>query len=213
MKVNLLEPPPSPELSILGSSLKWVKKSNNRICLYKSFGGIAELEHSGCYSEYFASQLCRALGLSHAEYDLVKVDNKLCSCCEIFTNEYKHMIHVAELSDDALHLEEHIRHYTGAAQKQFRDLMLVDCLLLNVDRHDENIALVYDDNLRVIGVSPFYDFDHSLFYDLGLLDSDGTEINRKVKSYQPKTYVCHFFEEQFKYCIYEEMYKKISIFM
>ena len=84
---------PSPELSILGSSLKWVKKLNNRICLYKSFGGIAELEYSGCYSEYFASQLCQALGVSHAEYDLVKVDDKLCSCCEMFTNEYKHMIH------------------------------------------------------------------------------------------------------------------------
>ena len=38
---------------------------------------------------------------------------------------------------------------------------------------------------------------------------DDTEINRKVRSYQPKTYVCHSFEEQFQYCIYEEMYKKL----
>ena len=201
---------PSPELTIGGSSLKWCKKYNNGIYFYKSFGGMAELEFSGCYSEYLASQFCKYLGVSCADYRLSKVDNKICSVTKCFTSESSSSIYDGELVDDTIHLDEHIRHYNNKLLVDFKNMMVIDCLLFNVDRHDENISLLYDSNLNITGLAPMYDFDHSLFYDLSLINRSGEYIFEKLRSYVPKTYNNHTFDEQFKMCITRDMYLRLK---
>ena len=201
---------PSPELTIGGSSLKWCKKVGGIINLYKSFGGMAELEYSGCYSEFFASQLCEFLGIySYVRYGLTRVDDKICSCSECFTSEGASSIFIGELCGDAIHLDEHIRRYNGRLLKEFKDMMVLDCLLFNVDRHDENIALLYDNNFSITDLAPVYDFDHSLFYDLSLINRTSNYIIEKLRSYVPKTYNNHTFVDQFKVCITDDMYLKL----
>lgn len=201
---------PSPELVIGGSSLKWCKKVNGKILLYKSFGGLAELEYSGCYAEYFASQLCEYLGVRHVHYDLVGVNDILCCVSECFSNEHVSQIPVCFLYDDAKYLDMHLSHYIGTQfEKDFRDLMIVDCLTFNVDRHDENIAMLYDDDLRLKCLSPAYDFDHSMFFDLSLESRSLEYVSEKMRTYRPITYHSHTFLDQFNMCIYPEMYSKL----
>lgn len=201
---------PSPELTVGGSSLKWYKRINNNIYLFKSFGGMNELESSGSYAEFFASQLCKYLNVyGYVNYDLSKVNDKVCSVSECFTSEYISSVYVGDLCDNANHLDEHINFYGGIHRKNFRDMMVVDCLLFNVDRHDENISLLYDNSFNVIGLAPMYDFDHSLFYDLSLVNRDYEYIIDGLRRYVPRTYNNHTFLDQFKLCIDECMYKKL----
>lgn len=202
---------PSPELTIGGSSLKWCKKMNNKIYLYKSFGGLAELEFSGCYSEFFASQLCEYLGIyNFVRYKLSKVDGRVCSVSECYTSEGVSSIYVGELCNDMTHLDEHIKRYNGRLLKEFKDIMVLDCVLLNVDRHDENISFLYDNSFNITGLAPIYDFDHSLFYDLSLINRSDSYIMEKISGYVPKTYNNHTFLDQFKMCITPEMFRKLQ---
>lgn len=201
---------PSPELTVGGSSLKWCKKLDGKILFFKSFGGMAELEYSGCYAEYFTSQLCRALGVSYVDYSLSKVNDIICSVSECFNSEDRSSIYVAGLCDDAKHLDTHMSKYSGVLSRQFRDMMMIDCLVFNVDRHDENISLMYDNEFNILGVAPMYDFDHSLFYDLSLVDRSAEYVKDGLRKYVPKTYNDHSFLDQFRLCIYPEMYNKLQ---
>ena len=204
---------PSPELTVGGNSMKWVKKYKNQIYYYKSFGSIAELEFSGSYAEYFVSQLAGVLDIDCVDYSLTKINNKICSVSKSFTNIDTHLIYVGNLVTDALHLEDHIKHYSGHLLKQFIDLLILDCLILNVDRHDENIGLLYNDNFEIIQLAPAYDFDHSLFYDMHLISTKLTKekIDEKLRTYLPKTYQEHTFKDQFWFCMYPEMLNKIKL--
>ena len=205
---------PSPELGIDGNSRKCFKRYSNDIYLYKTSGGLAELEYSGVYSEYFSSQLLSALGINqkyYTIYDIVKYNETLWSKCKLFTNENIGLIAVENIFNDFEHLEEHILHYTDVQLNLFRLLMLVDCLLLNVDRHGENISFIYNnDTLAVLGLSPIYDFDHSLFYDVSLLNRSTDYIVEKVLCKFPRTYHSKLFIDQFRYCLTNDFYNRIK---
>ena len=201
---------PSPEFSALGSSCKFFKRQSDGIYLYKSFGWINELEYSGVFSEYFASQLCKYLKLdNYVDYDIVSYDNRLFSKSKLFTSESSNMIDIEDLVDDSIHLDDHITHYKGLALKHFCDMMIVDALMLNVDRHCENIAMMYNNDLVIEKLAPIYDFDHSLCYDLPLVDRDEAYILENLRKYVPKTWAGHTFAEQVRFCCYPEMYKKL----
>ena len=201
---------PSPEFSVLGSSCKFFKRQYDGIYLYKSFGGLAELEYSGVYSEYFVSQLLQFLDLDYVSYDIVKYDSRLFSKCKLFTSEYVNMIDIEDLVSDSIHLDEHIKHYSGVALKQFCDMLVVDALVFNVDRHCENIAMLFDNSLKIFRLAPIFDFDHSLFYDLSLINRSRDYISDGIRKYVPKTWANHTFIEQAKYCCYPELYFKLQ---
>lgn len=200
----------SPELSLGGNSMKFCRRSNGKILFYKSFGGMAELQYSGCYAEYFAGQLSAYLGVdNYVKYDLCMINNILWSVSGCYTSEDESEIAVGLLYDDAIHLDTHILKYRGVLNRQFRDMLILDCLLFNVDRHDGNIALMYDNDFNIVGLVPVYDFDHALFYDLPLIGRSWDYVMEGVQRYVPITYNDHTFKEQFNMCIYKEMYDKL----
>lgn len=202
---------PSPEFSALGGSCKFYRKQSDGIYLYKTFGGIAELEYSGVYSEYLVCQLLEFLGMNnYVNYDIIEYDGRLFSKSKVFTNEFVNMIDIEDLVSDSIHLDEHIKNYRGIMLQQFCDMMVIDALVLNVDRHCENIAILYDNNLTMYSVAPMFDFDHSLFYDLPLINRTKNYVIEKLNSYMPKTWSDHTFKEQVRYCCYPELYKKLK---
>lgn len=204
---------PSPELGIDGNSKKCFKRYNSIISLYKTSGGLAELQYSGVYSEFLASQFLRALGIpfnKYTSYSIINYNNCLWSKCNLFTSDNIGLIAIEDIFDDFEHLEEHICHYKGAWLNDFKLLMIIDSLLLNVDRHGENISLIYDNNtFNILGLSPIYDFDHSLFYDVSLLNRSKDYIIEKVLCKFPRTYHSHLFEDQLKFCMTDLLYNRL----
>lgn len=190
---------PSPEFTIGGSCLKWCKRVDNDIKLFKSSGGLAELQYSGAYSEYLVSQLCSYIGVSHVRYDLTSVREMIVSVSSFYTNERVHSIPVGYLYNDCNHLDDHIKHYSGDLLQQFIAMMIVDCLVINVDRHSFNIELLYDDNFNIICLAPMFDFDHSLYYDLLLINRSDEYIHEGCEKYYPATFNSHTFKQQFDY--------------
>lgn len=204
---------PSPELGVDGNSRKCFKRCNNSIGLYKTSGGLAELQYSGVYSEFLSSQFLRALGLRSnyfTEYNIIRYNNCLWSKCNLFTNESIGLVAIENIFDDFDHLEEHINHYNGKFLFDYKLLMVIDAVLLNVDRHGENISFIFNtDTLEIIGLSPMYDFDHSLFYDVSLLDRTNEYILERISCKFPRTYFGHLFKDQFNLCIVDIVYKQL----
>lgn len=203
---------PSPELSVLGNSCKFFKRAVNGIYLYKTSGGLAELQNSGVYAEFFASQLCNRIKVPHVDYEVVRTRGTLFSRCKLFTSESLGLIDICNLCTDASHLDDHIRHYSGDSLIDFCNLMVVDCLLLNVDRHDENMGFLFDtDTLTMKLFAPYFDFDNSLFVRDGLLNRSNAELKDFVFRKFPRTYVDHNFVDQFRMCITRDMYARLKV--
>lgn len=207
---------PSPELGIDGNSKKCFKRYESNISLYKTSGGLAELQYSGVYSEFLASQFLKAFGVvpsKYVNYDVIEYNNCLWSKCNLFTNDNIGLIAVEDIFDDFDHLEEHIKHYSGSYLLNFKLLMIVDSILLNVDRHGENMSFIYDTNtFEILGLSPIYDFDHALFYDVSLLNRSKDYIIERVMCKFPRTYFGHLFEDQFRFCMTDLFYDNLLKF-
>lgn len=198
---------PSPELSISGCSMKYQKRKGNDIYLYKSLGGLLELANSGAYAEYFVTQLEERLGFTnYCAYDLVAYADCICSRAKIFTTEDVGLIDIVNITSNAAYLEEHIQLYHKGFKKDFCDMMVLDTLVFNVDRHDVNIALLFNTNtFEILGLAPFFDFDHSLLWDTSVINRSDNYIMESIKRYYPRTYIEHTFVDQAAYCMYEDL--------
>ena len=77
----------SPEFTTNGMLAKSWRRIKNNIFLYKL--GTEGFANSGLepYSEYYASQIAKTMGLHYVDYGLSKWKGKLCSTCLLFTNE------------------------------------------------------------------------------------------------------------------------------
>lgn len=213
MKYNgVLYKSPSPELCTDGASAKCFKRQDNNIYLYKSSGWINELLYSGIYSEYFVTQFIKALKLDNfVSYELVRYNDVLWSKCRLFTSEDVGLIPICNLCNDWWHLDDHIHNYSGLSQMYFKQMMVVDAFTLNVDRHGENIAVLFDTNdLEIMGIAPVYDFDHSLFYDIPLVGRSKDYITELVLKKVPKTYADHSFLEQAQLCMTSDMHRALK---
>lgn len=195
---------PSPELSIGGCSMKCLKKGNAGIYLYKTFGSMNELFCSGAFSEYFACQVAKYLGYNCVDYDLCELNDMIVSRCKLFTSEAVGLVEIDCLCDDYKHIDEHLRHYRGVDLKQMCDMLILDAIVLNVDRHGGNFGMLFDtDTLQIIGVAPVYDLDHALLPTVPLVGKSDAYIMESVRCCLPKTYNDHTFVEQARYCMYE----------
>lgn len=196
---------PSPEYTIGGNSCKFLRHEDGFVYLYKTSGGLSELSYSGVYSEFLVSQLLDCLGVSNfVRYNIVQYDNRLFSKSKIFTSEDTELINICYLYDDAIHLDEHICHYSGKLLLQFRLMLIIDCIVNNVDRHDENISVIVKDG-NIVGLAPMYDFDHALYYNVPLVGRSKSYILDCIKGDVPRTWVNHSFKEQFDFCIISDI--------
>ena len=78
-----------PEFTTNGMLPKCWRRSGNVIRLYKS--GTKGVSNTGRepYSEYYAAQIAKALGINAIEYNLSKWEGELCSTCALFTSKEK----------------------------------------------------------------------------------------------------------------------------
>ena len=149
----------SPEYGTDGMLPKcWVRRNND---VYLLKGGTKGFNGAGYepYSEYFVSQLETALGIEHIEYDLDCYHGNIVSSCKLITSKKVSMIPSVYFFKNCSELYEYLvcadSLNTG---RQLRDMLILDALTCNYDRHLNNIQFLVDsDTFEIISLAPVFD--------------------------------------------------------
>ena len=144
----------SPEFTTNGMLAKCWRRRDDNVFLYK--GGTEGAGNTGFepYSEYYAAQVAKVLGLRHVDYGLEKFKGRLCSVCPLFTSEKYGFIPAGRLvsRDEALQ------------DPRFADIFFFDALIFNTDRHMGNFGYLIDnDTNEIAGAAPIFDNGYGLF--------------------------------------------------
>lgn len=165
---------PSPQYNIDGNTDKCVKRVNGELYIYKT-DGEQWSDLAGCrpYSEYFASILANKLKLSNFVKYNIKINKtqrgyyKPYVFSKLFTSEKYGLIQMYNSRLYGLSFNEldEVWKEKGDTRSRllFREMLLLDSITLNFDRHLGNWGLLVDnDTYEEIGLAPIYDNDCGL---------------------------------------------------
>lgn len=183
----------SPEFSTNGMLPKCWRRINGKIYLYK--GGTSGFSNTGFepYSELYAYQIAKAMGINAIRYTLTKdLKKSLCSKCELFTSKDYSYMPIGQLICKGN--MEAIREYYQTLGQSFvdalDDMIIFDALICNVDRHLGNFGvLVNNVTNQIEKPAPLFDHGNSLF-SLGGLDlwNNETAFHEYVETLVPVAY-------------------------
>ena len=157
----------SPEFTSEGSFEKcWVKQNDGSITLYKK--GSEGFVNSGLepYSEFYSSQLSGLLCRSSVEYGLCMFKGHLVSTCSMFTSEAEGFIPVYKyLNTSRTYTMQQLLDFMGRLgfAEDFSDMIVLDAVILNIDRHLGNFGFIVDnDTFRIKRFAPVFDNNMAL---------------------------------------------------
>lgn len=156
----------SPEFTTNGMLKKaWRIKSGKRY-LYK--GGTSGAVNTGKepYSEYYASQIAKALEINHVEYDLAKWKKGIVSTCELFTTINTSYVPIYSYvgNKSIYEVSEFLRSLGDEIHDEFVNMIIFDSVICNEDRHYGNFGLLVDSKTNnPISFAPIFDNGISLF--------------------------------------------------
>ena len=212
---------PSPQYNIDGSADKCVKRLNGKIYLYKSCGGVvSEMFSSRPYSEEICAMLCKTLGINNFvdykvhEHITETGSIKPYAVCEIFTNSNKSLIDYCDskyakysLSQLCEILKKKGDTYNTNA---ISNMLLLDSIILNIDRHDSNYGFLYDPNATSIKcMAPIFDNDCALGSTISVQSDTLNDSFNKLKLIGPRTEF-QTFDEQALAVINKPIYLKLK---
>lgn len=198
----------SPEYGTDGTFAKcWIREDGTIKLLKRGSSGArnAGLEP---YSEFYSSQISMALDLSSVTYRLRKVNQRLCSVCDIFTSEEYGFVPYAKINGGGTAgLADVLQYYDelGLGQ-QARDMFVFDALILNEDRHMGNFGVMVDNqSYRVEGIAPL--FDHNVSLLCYAEEQDFVAIDKYLSEKGPR--IGSDFVAVAKACLTSSMRKKL----
>lgn len=157
---------PSPEMTTNGQLPKTWRREGEQLILYKGATDPALYTTGGRepYSEYYAAQVAKAMGIEHVSYDLRQFKGILASTCRNFTSEDRAYIPAGKLLKTSNLDELHdLMEKTGSGQK-FSDMVLLDAVIWNEDRHFGNFGFLQDTETgEILTLAPCFDHGLSLF--------------------------------------------------
>jgi hypothetical protein len=195
-KVDGISITSSPDFSTDGNYPKCWRKVNNELRLYKA--GTSGAINAGYepYSEVFAYQLSKYLNFDSVEYKLGSYKNKDVSICRCMCSEDLGLYSMKMLNNgitDYKYLLDYAKALGQTDYKRVLDMLTLDVLLCNTDRHFGNIGLffntdlnqvlrisrIYDNNLSCI---PYYTKDEDLIYYINdIRAKDGSTFKELYK--------------------------------
>ena len=218
----------SPEYTIGGSTKKFIQREGTNLYMYKAespnniTSRRVETASSCAFSEFLVSQLLTFLNISHSvNYTLgsMNTSEEIWSKCELFTNLDLHFMslndYILANSDDGVdHISEHIEDllimFNGDYLSSFKNMILIDCMVLNFDRHSENMGFLYDDDFNIVNMAPMFDFNRSLFYNITLADITKEKFVEYIKVNHPKTDINNIIYKQFMLCTDYNTYQMLQ---
>ncbi|MBE6774354.1 MAG: helix-turn-helix domain-containing protein [Ruminococcaceae bacterium] len=157
----------SPELTTQGMLRKaWRFIEDDGIYLYK--GGTEGAANTGKepYSEYYAYQIAKAMGLNAVAYDLENWKGILASKCKLFTDIDTAFVSIGRIVKEG-GIKACLDYYKSISDEAYEELcsMLVfDAVIYNEDRHFGNFGILRDNHTgKIIGPAPIFDNGLSLF--------------------------------------------------
>lgn len=157
----------SPELTTQGMLRKaWRFIDKDGIYLYK--GGTQGFANAGNepYSEYYACQIAKAMGLNAVEYDLENWKGILASKCKIFTDIDTSFISVGRIvkSSSIKVCLDYYESLGAEFSEALKSMLIFDAVIYNEDRHFGNFGLLRDNHTgKIIAPAPIFDNGLSLF--------------------------------------------------
>lgn len=161
----------SPEFTTNGMLPKCWRRIDGKILLYK--GGTMGASNTGNepYSEFYAYQIGKILGINVIPYNLSKWKDILCSTCELFTSKDLSFVPVGRIvrSGGMQAVKEYCKELGPEFEKALNDMFIFDALIFNTDRHYGNFGFLIDSHTNsIIAPAPLFDHGNSLFNFAGV---------------------------------------------
>ena len=157
----------SPEFTTNGMLPKCWRRKDRTISLWK--GGTTGFANSGYepYSEYYAADIARSMGVDHVDYELHTWNGLLCSTCELFTSKERSFIPVSSAIEsggfDAVCAR--YRELGPRFEQALSDMLAFDAIICNTDRHLGNFGFMTDSATNAImATAPLFDHGNALFH-------------------------------------------------
>lgn len=182
----------SPEFTTNGMLRKCWRRISGKIYLYK--GGTDGAANAGNepYSEFYAAQVAQAMGIQAIPYNLSKWKGTLCSTCELFTDKEHAFLPVGRLVTHGgfKAVTEYYQQLGPKYVSALGDMIILDALICNVDRHYGNFGFLIDNQTnQIVAPAPLFDHGNSLFNFAG---QDAWESDSALEEYidtlQPSVY-------------------------
>ncbi len=154
--------PTSPEYATSGSFAKcWVREDGRISLLKRGSSGYANAGFEP-YSEVLAAQLLDAAGVPHVPYEVVRFHGQLACKCPLFTSEKEGFVSAHRFFDRVFDVDDMLDFCRArGCEESFREMVVMDALMGNVDRHAGNYGFMVDnDTGEVLRMAPL--FDHNM---------------------------------------------------
>lgn len=152
-----------PEFTTNGMLPKGWRRDNGTIKLYK--GGTSNTGNEP-YSEFYACQIAQTMGIHAVPYGLSKWEGILCSTCELFTSKDYAFLPVGRVvtSGGMKAVREYYQRLGKEFEKALDDMLVLDALIYNTDRHFGNFGFLVDNKTnRIAAPAPLFDHGNALF--------------------------------------------------
>ena len=165
--------PTSPEYATSGSFAKcWIREGDQISLLKRGSSGYANAGFEP-YSEKLASDLLQAARVDHVPYELVNYHGKLASKCPLFTSEKVGFVSAHRFFDGPFDVEGMLAFCAEhGGEGPFREMVVMDAVMANVDRHAGNYGFLVDnDTGEIMRMAPL--FDQNMACLPMMMESDG----------------------------------------
>ena len=182
----------SPEFTTNGMLPKCWRRLKGKVMLFK--GGTTGAANTGNepYSEFYAAQIAKQMGLNHVPYTLGKWKGIICSVCELFTSKEYSYIPVGRFvtSGGFEAVIEYYRNLGDRFYNEFVDMIVFDAVVCNTDRHYGNFGFLVDNETNQIAApAPLFDHGNALFNLAGMACwMDEKELEEYIAALQPAVY-------------------------
>lgn len=175
----------SPEFTTAGMLRKGWRRLDGSVYLFK--GGTSGAANAGNepFSEFYASQVARRMGLRHIDYSLAMWKGCVCSVCELFTDIDHSYVPIYRFVERCTlrSVAEFIKSLGEDYYNEFVDMLVFDALIYNEDRHFGNFGLMVDNRTNTpYEFAPIFDNGLSLFNFAMMDDLANIEEYSKTRS-------------------------------
>lgn len=167
--------PTSPEFATSGSFAKcWVREDGEISLLKRGSIGYANAGFEP-YSEVLAANLLSAARIDHVPYSIVRFHGALASKCPLFTSEAVGFVSAHRFFNRPFDVDDMLAFCAKHnAEESFREMVVMDAVMANVDRHAGNYGFLVDNATGdVLCMAPL--FDHNMACLPLMMESDDFE--------------------------------------
>lgn len=181
-----------PEFTTNGMLPKCWRRKDGKILLYK--GGTSGASNTGNepYSEYYAAQIAKVLGINAIEYGLSQWKGELCSTCELFTSKEYSFLPVGRVvtSGGMKSVREYYEKLGQTFVDSLNDMLVLDAIIMNTDRHFGNFGFIVDNKTnKIVAPAPLFDHGNALLNFAGRDDLENEKaLNEYITTLVPCVY-------------------------